>query len=248
MEVSTSSATEKDFRSQKANIRRGSTSGQTWETDVGKKWLSTQHQATGKQVASDPRERNATKNYGRPWWVAVETMKVMEDCLKKLDRGVSQKLCKWATQQKAWINKLELGNQLKGTWQSLLREYFEEAMRTPSSTLPLMPNPYVRTAGQLMFAWSPVGIELEVLISTINGSWIPGDLRFINCWCLFLEVDNVSDDRQHRPNESSKGVQKVTRSKNYAKENIHGNPESVPEYWNRKGRWLQTVSRESRET
>ena len=38
-------------------------------------------------------------------------------------------------------------------------------MRTPSSALPLMANSFVRTAGQLMFAWSLVGIELEVLIS-----------------------------------------------------------------------------------
>ena len=38
-------------------------------------------------------------------------------------------------------------------------------MRTPSSALPLMANPFVRTAGQLMFVWSLVGIELEVLTS-----------------------------------------------------------------------------------
>ena len=38
-------------------------------------------------------------------------------------------------------------------------------MRTPSSALPLMANPFVRTVGQLTFAWSLVGIELEVLTS-----------------------------------------------------------------------------------
>ena len=165
MEVSTSSATEEEFRPQKANTKRGSTSGQTWEVDVGKEWLSTEHQATRKQVASDPFERNATRNTARPWWVALETIKEVEDCLKKLDRGVSRKCRNWATQQKAEINKLELGNQLKRTWQILLREYFEEAMRTPSSALPLMANPFVRTAGQLMIAWSFVRIELEVLTS-----------------------------------------------------------------------------------
>ena len=92
-------------------------------------------------------------------------MKELEDCLKKLDRGVSRKRRNWATQQKAEVNKLELGSQLKRTWQSLLRDYFEEAMRTPSSALPLMANPFVRTAGQLMCAWSLVGTELEVLTS-----------------------------------------------------------------------------------
>ena len=164
-DVLMNSATEEDYRPQKANNKRGSTSEQTWEVDVGKEWLSTEHQATGKQVASDPLERNATRITARPWWVALETMKKVEDCLKKLGCGVTSKRRNWATQQKAEINKLELGNQLKRTWQNLLQEYFGEAMRTTSSALPLMANPFVRTAGQLMFAWSLVGIELEVLTS-----------------------------------------------------------------------------------
>ena len=112
MEVSTSLTTEEDFRLQKANTKRGSTSGQTWEVDVSKEWLSTQHQATGKQVTSDPLEKNATRNTARPWWVALETMKELENCLKKLDSGVSRKRRHWATQQKAEVNKLELKNQL----------------------------------------------------------------------------------------------------------------------------------------
>ena len=92
-------------------------------------------------------------------------MKELEDRLKKLDRVVSRKQRNWATQQKAEINKLQLGSQLKRTWQNLIRDYFEEEMRTPSSALPLMANPFIRTAGQLMFAWSQVGIELETLTS-----------------------------------------------------------------------------------
>ena len=89
----------------------------------------------------------------------------MEDCLKKLDSGVARKRRKWATQQKAEVNKLELGNQLKRTWQNLLMGHFVEAMRTSSSASPLMANPFIRTAGQLMFAWFLVGIELETLTS-----------------------------------------------------------------------------------
>ena len=165
IEVSTSLATEEDFRPQLASSKKGSTIGQTWEVDVGKEWISSEHQAIGKQVASDPLEKNATKNTARPWWVALETMKELEDCLKKLDRGVSRKRRNWATQQKAEINKLELGSQLKRTWQNFLRDHFEEAMRTPSSALPLMAFPFVRTSGQLTFAWSLVGIELKVLTS-----------------------------------------------------------------------------------
>ena len=165
MEVSTSLATEEDFRPQRTNTKRGSTSGQTWEVDVGKEWISSEHQATGKQVTSDPLEKSKTMNTSRPWWVALETLKELEDCLKKLDSGVSRKRRNWATQQKAEINKLELGSQLKRTWQNLLGDHFEEAMRTSSSASPLMANPFVRTAGQLMFAWSLVGIELETLTS-----------------------------------------------------------------------------------
>ena len=165
IEVSTSLVTEEDFKPQKAGSRNGSTNGQIWEVEVGREWISSEHQAIGKQVSNDPLEKNATRNKARPWWVALETMKELEDCLKKLDQGVSRKRRNWATQQKAEVNKLELGSQLKRTWQSLLRDYFEEAMRTPSSALPLMANPFVRTAGQLMFAWSLVGIELEVLTS-----------------------------------------------------------------------------------
>ena len=165
MEVSTNSTSEEDFRPQTTNMKRGSTSGQTWEVDVGKNWVSKEHQAIGKQVTSDPLERNKTRNTSRPWWVALETLKELEDCLKKLDSGVSRKRRNWATLEKAEINKLELGSQLKRTWQNLLRDHFEEAMRTSSSVSPLMANPFIRTTGQLMFAWSLVGIKLETLTS-----------------------------------------------------------------------------------
>ena len=97
--------------------------------------------------------------------MALETLKELEDGLKKRDSGVSRKRCNWATQQKAEINKLELGSQLKRTWQNLLKDHFDEAMRTSSSKWPLMANPFVRIAGQLMFVWSLVGIELETLTS-----------------------------------------------------------------------------------
>ena len=214
IEVSTSLATEEDFKPQKASSKKGSTNGHTWEVDVGKEWISSEHQAIGKQVSSDPLERNATRNTARPWWVALETMKELEDCLKKLDRGVSRMRRNWATQQKAEVNKLELGSQLKRTWQSLLRDYFEEAMRTPSSALPLMANPFVRTAGQLMFAWSLVGIELEVLTShdklklgnkrlevyQMLVQHVSRDNSGLSLarkkrYHLFLEVDNVRNDQ-----------------------------------------------------
>ena len=146
-------------------MKIGSTSGQTGEVDVGKEWVSKELQATGKQITSDPLERNRTRNTSRPWWVALETLKELEDCLKKLASGVARKRRNWTTQQKAEVSKLELGSQLKRTWQNLLRDHFEEAMMTSSSASPMMANPFIRTAGQLMFAWSLVGIELETLTS-----------------------------------------------------------------------------------
>ena len=165
IEIPTSSTTEEDFKPQRIKMKRGSMSGQTWEVDVGKEWVSNEHQVTGKQVTSNPLEKNKTRNTSRPWWVALETLQELEDCLKKLDSGVSRKRRNWATQQKADINKLELGSQLKRTWQNLLKDHFEEAMRTSSSASPLIANPFIRTAGQLMFAWSLLGIELETLTS-----------------------------------------------------------------------------------
>ena len=92
--------TEDDFKPQKTNVKRGSTSGQTWEVDISKEWLSTQHQAIGKQLTCDPLERNETRNAARPWCMALETTKELENRLKGLDRGVSRKRRHWANQQK----------------------------------------------------------------------------------------------------------------------------------------------------
>ena len=47
MVASTTPGTEEDFKPQKANARRGSSSGQTWEVDIGKEWLSTHTRPLG---------------------------------------------------------------------------------------------------------------------------------------------------------------------------------------------------------
>ena len=75
MEASTTPGTEGDFKPRKTNVKRGSTSGQTWEVDIRKEWLSTQHQTIGKQVMGNPLERNATRNTAGPWCIALETTK-----------------------------------------------------------------------------------------------------------------------------------------------------------------------------
>ena len=88
MEASTTPGTEDDFKPQKTNVERGSTSERTWEMDIRKEWLLTQHQAKGKQLSSDLLKKNATGNTARPWWIALETTKKLESCLKELDRGL----------------------------------------------------------------------------------------------------------------------------------------------------------------
>ena len=41
-EIPTSATTEEDFQPQRIKMKRGSTSGQTWEVDVGKEWVSSE--------------------------------------------------------------------------------------------------------------------------------------------------------------------------------------------------------------
>ena len=60
---------------------------------------------------------------------------------------------------------IRVGNQLGRSWENLLLDSFEDAMRAPSSALPLMANHFVRTAKQLMFTWSFAGVALEALTS-----------------------------------------------------------------------------------
>ena len=148
--------------------------------DVGNEWFSTQHQSC------NPLERSETRNTAQLWRIALEITKEMESCLKKLDPGVSRKRRLWATQQKAEINKLELGNRLGRTWQNLLLKYFEDAMRAPSSALPLMANPFIRTAGQLMFTWSLAGVVLDALASHDKLKLRDKGLRGTKCWCSIL--------------------------------------------------------------
>ena len=135
--------------------KRGSNSGQTWEVDVGKDWVSNHHQCVGGKITNDPLEKGLTRNTAHYWWIALDTMKELEPCLKKLDRGVSRKRRSSATQQKAEVNKLELRSQLGRTWEKLLLEYFENEMRAHSSAQPLMANlsPGRRFSCFLRCAW-----------------------------------------------------------------------------------------------
>ena len=60
-------------------MKRGSTSGRKSEVDVGKEWVSSQHQCVGQQVATDPVEMKLTRNTARSWWIALDTMKELKN-------------------------------------------------------------------------------------------------------------------------------------------------------------------------
>ena len=60
LQVTPGPRTEEDFKPQRVKIQRGSTSEQTWEVEVGKKWISSQHQNIGGQVSSDPLRKMRT--------------------------------------------------------------------------------------------------------------------------------------------------------------------------------------------
>ena len=135
----------------------------------------------------------------------------------------------WATQQKAVVNKLKLGNQLEQSWENLLLEFFEDAMRAPSSALPLMAKPFVHTSGQLMFTWSFTGVALESLTShdkiKLGGKSLQVYQMLVettkyfsrqlgnkpsgkkSCQ-LFLEMDYVSDIRHYCTNVPPKSERK----------------------------------------
>ena len=97
--------------------------------------ISSQHQSVGEQVTSDPLEKGLTRNTARSWWIAVDTTKELEGCLKKLDRAVSRKSRNCATHHRAEVNNLELRNQIGRTWEKLLLGTFVIYMKLDGSCI-----------------------------------------------------------------------------------------------------------------
>ena len=64
MEAASSPVTEKVFKPQKVKIKRGSTSAQTWDVDVGEEWVSSEHQSDGQQITSDPPREKPIAEHG----------------------------------------------------------------------------------------------------------------------------------------------------------------------------------------
>ena len=101
----------------------------------------------------------------RSWWIALDTMKELENYLQKLERGVSRKRRKWAKQQKAEVNQLDLRSQLRRTYEKLLLEYIENEMSAPSSAQLLMTNIFTQIERQLLFTWCLAEVALKDLNS-----------------------------------------------------------------------------------
>ena len=70
-----------------------------------------QHQNVGQQITDDPLEKRLTRNTTRSWWIALDTMKELENCLQKHDRRVFRKRRNWVTKRKPEVNNLELRSQ-----------------------------------------------------------------------------------------------------------------------------------------
>ena len=84
-----------------------------------------QHRSVGQQITNDLLEKGFTRNTARSWWIALDKLKNLEVCLKKLDCGVCRNSRNWAEQQKAEVNNLELRSQLGRMLEKLLLEYSE---------------------------------------------------------------------------------------------------------------------------
>ena len=83
--VSTNLVTEEDFKPQKAGSKKGSTNGQTWEVDVGREWISSEHQTIGKQVANDPQDLKGDD------WADTATPPVTSSPRKNLELPLTSK-------------------------------------------------------------------------------------------------------------------------------------------------------------
>ena len=134
--------------------------------------LLSQHQSVGQQITNVPLEKRPTRNTTRSCWIALGTMRELENCLKKLHRWLTRKRWKWAKQQNAEVNKLDLRSQLGRMWKKLLLEYFENEMSAASSAQLLMANPFTRTERHFFSRGS--WLELHWKIWTYVTKWRSG--------------------------------------------------------------------------
>ena len=132
-------------------------------------------------------------------------------------------------------------------------------MRTSSSAPPLMANPFVRAAGQLMFPWSLVGIELETLTSYDRLKLGSKKLDVYQALMQHVARDNSGLSLARRKDAtcflrwimsmmSDSTIlachQRASGSKTVEKKSLNDHLKRVLEYWYRKRRWCQAIPRE----
>ena len=151
-----------------------------------------QRQSVEQQIKIDSLEKGFTRNTARSWWIALNTMKELEKCLKKLDRGVTRKRRNWAMQEKAALNKLELGSQLGWTWEKMLLEHFENETRPylicpTSDGKPFHPDwGSVNVNVHVVLGWSCIGrseIMWQTEIRGQNPACVPDNVAV----CCFMQ-------------------------------------------------------------
>ena len=167
-----------------------------------------QHQSVGQQITNGPFEKGLTGNTTRSLWIALDTLKELENCLKKLDRRVSRKRRNLVTQQKAEVNHLELRSQLGRMREKLPLEYFETRLGYPH-----LPNSWWRTLSpglRVSFCSGSAWLKLHRKIWTHVTKWNTGT-KACTCtgwWCsmlLHVALESIPERRSTNLNWSSWG-------------------------------------------
>ena len=71
---------------------------------MGFEWTP-ERQATNHKWSLESIEKGLTTNTTRSWWIDLDTMRELENCLKKLHRCLARKRRSWAKQQKSEVNE-----------------------------------------------------------------------------------------------------------------------------------------------
>ena len=112
-------------------------------------------------------------------------------------------------------------------------------MRTPSSALLLIANPFLRTAGENLAR--DVDSHDNLRLGGKNLDIYQIVTQHVARDNSGLNLAKRKDDGQYYPSVSAES----NRKQDNGNKNLSGHSKCIPEYWNRNGGWLQAVSRES---
>ena len=125
-----------------------------------------QHKSVGQQIRNDPPEKGLTRNTAPSRWIGLDTMKNLENCLKRsctaeypesVETVQSRRKQRWI----CWSWGDNMGERGRNWCWNTLRTRWGHT----SSVQPLMANPFTRTEGHLMFTWPLAEAALKDLNS-----------------------------------------------------------------------------------